>query len=97
MPEMGWVGWIVVGFLAGWLSGVFVRRGGPRGCLGDTIVGVLGGLLGGWFATTQLHTGPTEGFLAALLVAFVGAAFLRLLFDALGGGDRRGRSQRDRW
>lgn len=90
MPQLGIFGWIVVGFLAGWLSGVVVRRGGPRGCLADTIVGILGGLLGGWFATSQLGLGANEGLVSALVVAFLGAAVIRLLLDALDGGDRRG-------
>ncbi len=98
MPDLDLFGWIIVGFLAGWLSGVVVGRGGPRGCLADTVVGILGGLLGGWFGTSQMHRGATEGFLAALLVAFLGAAVLRLLFDALGGGDRnRGGRPGNRW
>jgi len=54
MPHMDILGWIVVGFLAGALSGAVVERG-PHGCLANTAVGVLGGILGGWFATEELH------------------------------------------
>jgi uncharacterized membrane protein YeaQ/YmgE (transglycosylase-associated protein family) len=60
------VGWIVVGFFAGALSGAVVERG-PRGCLANTVVGILGGILGGWFATEQLHYGQTRGFIGALV------------------------------
>lgn len=91
MPDLGIVGWIVVGFLAGWLSGIVVGRGGPRGCLADTVVGVLGGLLGGWFVTYQLHLGSGEGLFGALVVAFLGASVIRLILDALEGNDRHGR------
>ncbi len=59
MPNMDALGWIVVGFIAGALSGAVVERG-PRGCLANTVVGILGGLLGGWFATQQLHWGQTQ-------------------------------------
>jgi uncharacterized membrane protein YeaQ/YmgE (transglycosylase-associated protein family) len=76
------VGWIVVGFFAGALSGAVVERG-PRGCLANTVVGILGGLLGGWFATEQLHSGQTSGFLGALVVAFLGAVVIRLILDAI--------------
>jgi uncharacterized membrane protein YeaQ/YmgE (transglycosylase-associated protein family) len=82
------VGWIVVGFLAGALSGVVVDRG-PKGCLANTAVGILGGLLGGWFATEELHMDSTRGFLGALLVAFLGAIVIRLILNALEGDDRR--------
>ena len=88
MPHMDFVGWIVFGFLAGALSGAVVERG-PHGCLANTVVGILGGLLGGWFATEELHMDSTHGFLGALLVAFLGAVVIRLILDAVEGGERR--------
>jgi uncharacterized membrane protein YeaQ/YmgE (transglycosylase-associated protein family) len=90
MPHMDFLGWIVVGFLAGAFSGAVVEKG-PHGCLANTVVGVLGGLLGGWFATEQLHMGSTSGFLGALLVAFLGAVVIRLILDAFEGGSGKGR------
>ena len=90
MPHMEVLGWIVVGFLAGALSSAVVDRGGPAGCLGNTVIGILGGLLGGWFATEELHMSSTSGFLGALLVAFLGATVIRLILNALEGGDQRG-------
>lgn len=89
MPHMDIVGCIVVGFLAGALSGAVVERG-PKGCLANTVVGVLGGLLGGWFATEEMHMDSSHGFLGALLVSFLGAVVIRLILDALGSHDRRG-------
>ena len=90
MPHMNIVGWIVVGLIAGALSGAVVDRG-PRGCLANTAVGILGGLLGGWFATEELHMDSTRGFLGALLVAFLGAIVIRLILNALEGDDKRRR------
>jgi uncharacterized membrane protein YeaQ/YmgE (transglycosylase-associated protein family) len=90
MPHMDFVGWIVVGFLAGALSGAVVDRG-PSGCLANTVVGVLGGLLGGWFATEEMHMSSTSGFLGALLVAFLGAVVIRLILNAIEGKDGRSR------
>ena len=75
------VGWVIVGFFAGALSNAVVERGGPGGCLGNTLVGILGGILGGWFATSQLHMDSTSGFLGALLVAFLGSVLIRLILD----------------
>jgi len=90
MPHMDFLGWIVVGFLAGAFSGAVVEKG-PHGCLANTVVGVLGGLLGGWFATEQLHMGSTSGFLGALIVAFLGAVVIRPILDAFEGGSGNGR------
>jgi uncharacterized membrane protein YeaQ/YmgE (transglycosylase-associated protein family) len=91
---MDFVGWIVVGFFAGALSGAVVEKG-PHGCLANTLVGITGGLLGGWFATEELHMDSSRGFLGALLVAFLGSIVIRLILDALEGNDRRDR-RRDR-
>ena len=93
MPHMDFIGWIVVGFLAGALSGAVVDRG-PNGCLANTAVGILGGLLGGWFATEEMHMDSTRGFLGALVVAFLGAIVIRLILNAL-EGDARRRSRGD--
>jgi uncharacterized membrane protein YeaQ/YmgE (transglycosylase-associated protein family) len=87
---MDFVGWIVVGLLAGALSSAVVKGGGPQGCLGNIVIGVMGGLLGGWFATEELHMSSTSGFLGALLVAFLGAVAIRLILNALEGGDGPG-------
>ncbi len=88
MLDMGLVGWIVVGFFGGWLSGIVVRDGGARGCLADILIGVLGGLLGGWLAE-QLHLGDPRGFLGAVVVAFLGAVIVRLLLRSTSGPPER--------
>jgi uncharacterized membrane protein YeaQ/YmgE (transglycosylase-associated protein family) len=44
---MGFLAWIVVGLIAGWLAGQ-VMKGGGYGVLVDIILGILGGVLGGW-------------------------------------------------
>ena len=41
---MGFLAWIVVGLIAGWLAGQ-VMKGGGYGILVDIILGILGGLL----------------------------------------------------
>lgn len=89
MLELGIVGWIVIGFLAGWISGAVVERGGPGGCLPNIAVGVVGGILGGWFARTQLHMSEPTTFVGALVVASLGAIVIRLILNALEGSGRR--------
>ena len=42
---MGFLAWIVVGLIAGWLAGQ-VMKGGGYGILVDIILGILGGILG---------------------------------------------------
>jgi uncharacterized membrane protein YeaQ/YmgE (transglycosylase-associated protein family) len=87
MLEMGLLGWIIVGFVAGALSGVFIGDRTARGCLPNIIVGVLGGIVGGWIAT-QLGYDRATGFIGAVAVAFIGAIVVRLILRALEGGRR---------
>jgi uncharacterized membrane protein YeaQ/YmgE (transglycosylase-associated protein family) len=76
------LGWIVIGFVAGAISGWLVGGKTARGCLPNIVVGVLGAILGGWLAQT-LGFGQTAGFLAAIVVATIGAIFVRVVLEAL--------------
>jgi len=73
------IGWIVVGFLAGALSGFVFKNRTARGCLPNILVGVLGGIIGGWLAQQLFGVDQTRGFLGALVVAFLGAILIRFL------------------
>lgn len=78
------LGWIIVGFLGGALSGFVVPGREARGCLPNILVGVLGGIVGGWLFR-QLSLGDANGFFGAVLVAFVGAVVVRLGIGAATG------------
>ena len=71
---MGFLAWIVVGLIAGWLAGL-VMRGGGYGVLVDIVLGIVGGLLGGWIFG-QLGIWPAGGLIGSIIVAFVGAVIL---------------------
>jgi Predicted membrane protein len=88
MPVLSIIGWIVIGFLAGALSGVVVRDRTPGGCLANVLIGILGGLVGGFLAREVLGQNDVYGWISALVVAFVGAVIVRWLL-ALTSGPRR--------
>jgi uncharacterized membrane protein YeaQ/YmgE (transglycosylase-associated protein family) len=71
---MGFLAWIVVGLIAGWLAGQ-VMKGGGYGILVDIILGILGGFLGGWIFGL-LGIWPGGGMIGSIIVAFVGAVIL---------------------
>ena len=85
--DMSIIGWIVVGFIAGSISGWFVRddRGG---CLVSIVIGVLGGIIGGWISR-QLGMGNVEGFFSAIFAATIGAIIVRLVLNLFARRDRR--------
>ena len=71
---MGFLIWIIVGLIAGWLAGL-VMKGGGYGILVDIILGILGGIVGGWLFG-MLGIWPGGGMIGAIIVAFVGAIIL---------------------
>lgn len=79
---MGFLWFILIGALAGWLAGT-IMRGRGFGIFGNIFVGIIGGLLGGWlFGLVGLS--PSAGFWGSLVTATIGAVvtiFLaRLIF-----------------
>jgi len=71
---MGFLTWIIVGLIAGWLAGQ-VMKGGGYGVLVDIILGILGGIVGGWIFS-MLGVWPGGGLIGSILIAFVGAVVL---------------------
>ena len=84
---MGLLSWIVVGVIAGWLAGQVVKGTG-FGCLGDIIVGVIGGLVGGFLAAKLFNVpDAVNGFnLTSIVVAFLGAVVVIVIVRLLRGG-----------
>jgi uncharacterized membrane protein YeaQ/YmgE (transglycosylase-associated protein family) len=77
---VGFIVWIIVGGIAGFLaSKVLTGRG--MGLIWDIVVGILGGFLGGWLA--GLAGIAATNIVLEIVVAFVGAAILLVVFRAL--------------
>lgn len=84
MPD-GLLGWIILGLLAGGISGWFVGTRSVHGCLPTIVVGVLGGIVGGWLSR-ELGFGQIEGFIGALVFAIIGSIVVRLILRSIEGG-----------
>ena len=81
-------GWVILGFIAGALSGAVVGGRTARGCLPNIVVGILGAIVGGWLAG-QLGFERGPGFIAAVIVAVFGAIVVRVILEAVSPNDRR--------
>jgi uncharacterized membrane protein YeaQ/YmgE (transglycosylase-associated protein family) len=82
MTPGGILAWLVVGLVAGWLAGLFMRGTG-FGVLGDVLVGLAGAFVGG--AAFSLVTNGSLGFWGSLGVAFVGACLFVAILRAVVG------------
>jgi uncharacterized membrane protein YeaQ/YmgE (transglycosylase-associated protein family) len=70
----GLIAWLIIGLVAGWLAGMFIKGGG-FGIIGDIIVGIIGAVIGGWAARhLGLHLG--SGMITSIITATVGAVVL---------------------
>ncbi len=86
--DVDFIGWVILGFIAGALSGAVVGGRTARGCLPNIVVGILGALVGGWLAR-QMGFDQVSGFLAAIVVAVGGSIVVRVILEALSPRDRR--------
>lgn len=89
MPVLGIIGWIIIGFLAGALSGLVIRDRSAGGCLANIVIGVLGGLVGGFLARELFGQQEVYGWIGALIVAFFGAIIVRWLLALVTPDSRR--------
>jgi uncharacterized membrane protein YeaQ/YmgE (transglycosylase-associated protein family) len=75
--------WIIVGLVAGWLTGK-IMKGSGYGFFVDIIVGIAGALVGGFIAR-HLGLGVHYGMIATILVATGGAIVLVFLLRLISG------------
>ena len=75
--------WILIGLIAGAMAGWFVPGRERMGCIGTTVVGIIGGLLGGWIWTELLDQDAAGGILGAIVLASLGAALVLLVMRAI--------------
>jgi uncharacterized membrane protein YeaQ/YmgE (transglycosylase-associated protein family) len=85
---MGILSWIVLGLIAGFLAGQFMKGGG-YGLIGDIILGIIGALVGG-FLSSQLLGLDVNGFnIVSILIAFVGACIVIAIARMVSGNRAR--------
>ncbi len=70
----GLIAWMIVGLIAGGLSGRLMRGGG-FGCLGNILIGIAGAILGGTIVSL-LFPGTTLHFWSSIVVGTLGSCLL---------------------
>ncbi len=63
--------WIILGAVAGWLAGVFMKS--DNGTMGDIVLGIVGAFVGGFLMNQFGQPGVTGFNLYSLIVAVIGA------------------------
>jgi len=82
----GIIAWIIIGIIAGWLTGK-IMKGSGFGAIMDMVVGLVGALIGGFISSHLGFGGVGEhGLIVSILIAVVGAVILTWLVRLITGG-----------
>lgn len=83
MGDLGILGWIIIGLLAGALAGFFVPGRERMGCIGTMLVGIIGGFIGGFLWVNVLGQDEASGWLGALVIATVGSILVLFVLRSM--------------
>ena len=70
---MGFIAYLIVGGIAGWLAGV-IMKGSGHGLLMNIVIGIIGGLIGG--SLFSLLGMGTTSMIGSIITATIGAVIL---------------------
>ncbi|MDI9491227.1 MAG: GlsB/YeaQ/YmgE family stress response membrane protein [Clostridiaceae bacterium] len=87
---MGWLGWIVIGAIAGWIASKITKNDAGMGILANIIAGVIGGLVGGFVFNAIGGSGITGFNIWSLFVAIVGSVIVLAIYNLIRGRGARG-------
>ena len=86
MDGHGIIAWVIIGIIAGFITGKLMQGSG-YGMFMDMVIGLVGAVVGGFLATHLGLAGPGQsGMLMTILIAVVGAVILTVLLRLVTGG-----------
>ncbi|MGO3701978.1 MAG: GlsB/YeaQ/YmgE family stress response membrane protein [Candidatus Saccharimonadales bacterium] len=80
---MGFIGWIVIGGLAGWIASKFMNTDKEQGILANIIIGVIGAFVGGFVVNLVGGQGITGFNIWSFVVALLGSVILLWILKAI--------------
>jgi uncharacterized membrane protein YeaQ/YmgE (transglycosylase-associated protein family) len=87
---VGFIGWIVLGLIAGVIAKVLMPGKDPGGCIITILLGIAGAFVGGWVGKTLFHVELGTFFdLRTWGLAVLGALIILVGYRLLFGGRRR--------
>ncbi|WP_333618928.1 GlsB/YeaQ/YmgE family stress response membrane protein [Dietzia sp.] len=75
-PNLGWIAWIIIGGLAGWIGSKIMKTDEQMGIFLNIVVGVIGGFVGGWILTAFGVDVAGGGWIFSFITCLVGALIL---------------------
>ena len=86
---MGFLIWLIIGGIVGWLASLVMRTDGQQGMLLNVVVGIVGAFLGGLLISPLVGVGTiNDGIsIGSVIVSLIGAIILLAIVNLF----RRGR------
>jgi uncharacterized membrane protein YeaQ/YmgE (transglycosylase-associated protein family) len=81
---MSFIGWIVLGLIAGFIASKVVNKRG-EGVVMDIVLGIVGAIVGGFLFSLVGGAGVTGFNIYSMIVAVVGAIVVLLIYHAIVG------------
>ncbi|WJZ16439.1 GlsB/YeaQ/YmgE family stress response membrane protein [Corynebacterium gottingense] len=81
--SMGFIGWIIIGGIAGWIASKMQGRDAQMGIGLNIVVGIVGGLIGGWVLGLFGVDVAGAGLFFSFLTCLLGAAILLGIINAV--------------
>lgn len=81
---MSFLGWIILGLIAGFIASKIVNRRG-EGFFLDIVLGIIGAVVGGFVFTALGANGVTGFNIYSMFVAVVGAIVVLVIYHAIFG------------
>ena len=80
---MGWISWIVLGLISGFIASKLVNKSGS-GIVLDLVIGIVGAIIGGVIGS-KLGLGGLEGFWSpwSWLLSVGGAVIVLVVYNAV--------------
>ena len=83
MEQMSFLGWIIIGGLAGWIASKFMGTDKDQGVIANIIVGVIGAFIGGFVINLIGGPGLTGFSVWSFVVALIGSVILLWILKAI--------------
>jgi len=83
-PAIGYLGWIVIGALAGWIGSKIMGTDARQGALANIVIGIIGAVVGGF--VTHRFFGDNlgnNGLIGSFGVALLGSCIVIFLWKVL--------------
>jgi len=90
-PTYGFILWIVIGALAGWIGSKIMDTDAQQGGLANIVIGIVGAIIGGFITRTMFGDMSTNnGLFASFGVALLGSVILISIVKAIRGNKLAG-------